>query len=914
MGELPPFEAFFAAVRQGMSPLPWQTRLAALVADKGWPQEIGVPTGLGKTGCIDIALWSLAGQAAASERTLPTRIWYVVNRRLLVDTAYQHGMRLAGLLADPDQLGDVWPQAGAEHKEALEAVSSALSALGGLGVALGPLHTVRLRGGAELGARPPDPSQPTLVFATVALFASRWLFRGYGSSRGMRPIDAALAGTDSLVLLDEAHLARPLAALRSPLVACDPGDPTTLLLRERCSPRFVAMTATGSSDAPFDLGEDDLAHPVVNQRIHAAKPACLVESSKKKLAADLAAQALGAMDSPGRSSCLVFANTPSRAREVARLLSKDPSRRVVLVTGRIRDREADVLRRQLLDPLRGIPAGRDQSGTSIEALWVVATQTLEVGADLDADVLVTETAGVRALVQRLGRCNRLGSRPNPQVVICHAPDLEQPLYGDEPAALWQRLCGASEALSLSPAEVGSILGPPADDGTRGAEPLPALVWEWVKTSMPPPDEAPVEAYFAPRDDTVARVSVCWRAHRPEPGVSLQPPISAAEAVDIPIGEVRALLEEHVSTALRRLAPDRASLEGFAAAELRPGDVVVLSSSDGGYDQFGWNPDADIEVLDVSLLAARALPLSACVVTNLVSDPTGRKSLLDRLGELETDDDETPEPAADHAWAEDWLVALRSAQPHPWCAPDEWATWCDRWEVALVRPVGDVPALLGRPPAPRATVALRADAFEELSFDASSVALDEHLGSVGETAATIARHVGLPAGIVEAVELAGRFHDLGKADPRFQRWLDPRAASTELLAKSSIDRFRIEAARIASSWPRGARHEAVSGQLLRAWLDEHDLAGVDAELVFHLVVSHHGYCRPMVPVADDPGGTTVVATIDGTELQVVADLGAPDWEQPARFRTLCERYGYWGLALLEAVVRQADQAVSSAVVA
>ena len=36
---------------------------------------------------------------------------------------------------------------------------------------------------------------------------------------------------------------------------------------------------------------------------------------------------------------------------------------------------------------------------------VVATQTLEVGADVDFDIAVTELAGVRALVQRLGRLN-----------------------------------------------------------------------------------------------------------------------------------------------------------------------------------------------------------------------------------------------------------------------------------------------------------------------------------------------------------------------------------------------------------------------------------------------------------------------------------------------------------------------------
>ena len=31
---------------------------------------------------------------------------------------------------------------------------------------------------------------------------------------------------------------------------------------------------------------------------------------------------------------------------------------------------------------------------------------------------------------------------------------------------------------------------------------------------------------------------------------------------------------------------------------------------------------------------------------------------------------------------------------------------------------------------------------------------------------------------------------------------------------------------------------------------------------------------------------------------------------ARFRRCCEHYGYWGLALLEAIVRQADHQVSA----
>ncbi len=82
-------------------------------------------------------------------------------------------------------------------------------------------------------------------------------------------------------------------------------------------------------------------------------------------------------------------------------------------------------------------------------------------------------------------------------------------------------------------------------------------------------------------------------------------------------------------------------------------------------------------------------------------------------------------------------------------------------------------------------------------------------------------------------------------------------------------------------------------------------GVDAELVRHLVVSHHGKARPLLPALVDPAAPKIRVEVEG--LEVVVD-GAPsqvDWTQPARFEALNERYGWWGLALLECLVRLAD---------
>ncbi|MGR9053683.1 MAG: type I-G CRISPR-associated helicase/endonuclease Cas3g, partial [Gammaproteobacteria bacterium] len=71
-------------------------------------------------------------------------------------------------------------------------------------------EVVRLRGGIPLErAFLRNPLQPAIVLTTVDQIGSRLLFRGYGVSRNMRPIHAALTALDSLIILDEAHLSRP---------------------------------------------------------------------------------------------------------------------------------------------------------------------------------------------------------------------------------------------------------------------------------------------------------------------------------------------------------------------------------------------------------------------------------------------------------------------------------------------------------------------------------------------------------------------------------------------------------------------------------------------------------------------------------------------------------------------------------
>src|SRR5690606_39147213 len=106
--------------------------------------------------------------------------------------------------------------------------------------------------------------------------------------------------------------------------------------------------------------------------------------------------------------------------------------------------------------------------------------------------------------------------------------------------------------------------------------------------------------------------------------------------------------------------------------------------------------------------------------------------------------------------------------------------------------------------------------------------------------------------------------------------------------------------------RGMRHELLSVALaerspsLRA-------KATDWDLVLHLVASHHGWCRPFAPPVHDPAPQTVTLEFLGETLTASSDHGLERFNSsvPERFWMVMRKYGYWGLAWLEAVLRQAD---------
>ena len=902
---------------------------------------------------LDAAVFVLAmcagGEAASGLGR--RRIFLVVDRRIVVDQAELHGKRIAEALetASPGSVS--------------EEVARRLRGLSGSPD--GPvLPVVKMRGGATWDAAwLPLPDLPAIITGTVDQVGSRLFFRGYGVSARRRPIDAALVGTDSVIMIDEAHLAQ---ALTASLEATSSLDSSQVLGLPRTSVVHLSATSTGRPEG-WTTSFDEDAHlddPTARARLAAPKTLTFVDTTKQRVVRDIAARAAEAVTGTD-SRVLVVCNTVDRAREVHnRLLGSKglPSgTEVLLLMGCSRpvDREAITAK---VTELFG--ADREEKpGSAV----LVATQTVEVGIDLDATALITETAPWDALVQRIGRVNRRGVLPATDVVVVEDNDPKPPVYGNVKVRTTEFLRSRIKetgAVDVSPLALRHMNVPAELAAAAPLLPflLPAQLDAWARTSPAPSVDPPLDPYLHGIDTSVAPVTVAWRdglrnawnetLPADEVGGAIDSlPVRAEECVAIPLGAWRRWLcdakplpvgdtedyddfddipfgDDSESTVLRRVdgGSGPSTWAWVSGESLRPGDVVVVPTDSGGLDQFGWAPTSTDKVSDVSELATcrrgrAALRLDSGLPDRLgIPASTDFQDLVRDWRNCDDPDDREefrsgivsavlawlarhPDPEGSSAWTSDDLATLRAQ-----LAGNIVLTQTTEASSPILRVVSPE------------TSWLNADDgnSDETSHLNRRVTLATHMKAVGARADGVARRLGLPEPVRQTVTDAARWHDLGKVDQRFQAMLfggDPIRAelADEPLAKSGMppgDRQQYRRARQLSGLPRGARHEAWSEVLVAEYLAEltEPYPG-DPELLRHLVASHHGHARPFLPPVLDTGEHTLEAVVDG--IQVVSALPTSVRLSDAeRFSRLNARYGRWGLALLEAIVRCADMTVSS----
>jgi CRISPR-associated endonuclease/helicase Cas3 len=262
----------------GNNPFPWQIALLKKFVSEEFATPISIPTGLGKTSII--ALWLIACYIALHEgrSSFPRRLYFVINRRTVVDEATSFAARL---------LERVEAAESAELAAMKKTFLSAAAFSGGQSIGLSTLRGEF----ADNEEWRVDPSRPAITIGTIDKIGSKLLFAGYGDSAYTRPTAAALTTVSSYVVYDEAHLEPAFSALLESLRQFFTEEPATREQHAFGSFHFSELTATPREGSGFRLTEGDHASQTVQQRIHARKTLTLIPDNDN-LVATICAQAL----------------------------------------------------------------------------------------------------------------------------------------------------------------------------------------------------------------------------------------------------------------------------------------------------------------------------------------------------------------------------------------------------------------------------------------------------------------------------------------------------------------------------------------------------------------------------------------------------------------------------------------------
>ena len=877
----------------GHTPLRWQKRLyeRLLCHDSEIPAVCDLPTGLGKTSAIPIWLIALAAQALEDHITLPRRLAYIVNRRTVVDQATnvveQIRKRLPNSMYDESN----WP----EHQDALQLLASGLRLLS---VEPPLLAVSTLRGElADSEEWRIDPARPAVVVGTIDMIGSKLLFSGYGDGSYKRTHNAGIIGQDTLIVHDEAHLTPAFSSLLCGVAAAQAKD------GELRPIRVMELSATQRGDRScgsiFGLEPEDEQDGVVVNRIGARKFMRLRQAPQGKnthiqLIADLAH-----MHDSALSKVLIYVRSPEDAGNVATALKKKVGTgcddRVALLTGTIRGYERDRLVTE--DPVYGHMLNPELQPSA--TVYLVSTSAGEVGIDIDADHMVCDLTTLDSMVQRLGRVNRRGGEQREAQIDVVWEEKEENFNGRDRefgksvaktlAILQEWANDSAGAIDASPRNMRRLIQKlDSKDRSNAFAPEPEvlpvtdiLLDAWSLTSV---DDIPARPEVAPylhgQTSDPPETSIAWRSE-----VSLFSKyglgndrirdwfdacrIHSKERLREPTGRVRRqlgdMLKEHEKDGegqdIHVVLLDRRG-----RAEMRPLSEVANDRNILDYktvvlpvEAGGLTPEGTLD--------AKTLP--PCPNIDVAdSNELGeirRQRLLYRSGEP--------------------LNPLLSEQL---CEPStEMKTkgWQERERIALREPDEDADTDKG-------TLDLVLLAPEkEIADDDPGIAkfhqrLDEHTRAIAQHMDSIGNRLGLEPQIKSALVSAAKWHDKGKDREIWQDYAC-NGIGREPLAKST----RYRRPRVLA----GYRHEF--GSLLDAMCDS-DLCGdPERDLILHIISGHHGHARPHFETrAFDKGFTT-------------AENEKAAIEVAQRFGRLQKRFGRWGLAWLESLMRCADIAAS-----
>lgn len=905
-------ESFAALTEESgrrLKPFRWQQRLYEKLLRGEMPGAVDIPTGLGKTAVM--ALWLIA---LANGAKLPRRLVYIVDRRAVVDQATRFAEQLRRNLSS-----DLAASLGLRHGDERLPIST-------------------LRGGlADNRDWLEDPSKPAVIVGTIDMIGSRLLFEGYGVSRRMRPYHAGLLGVDALFLLDEAHLCPPFEAMlrkiekeRDGALGAESGFDADL------PPfRLMALSATGremvepTDLATFRLVQEDREELIVQQRINAAKQLGVHEIENDKLLSEhLVRRALELGCHGTACRILVFCNSRKTAVQVKKEIDKR-CRQLKRQGALEREHSSELLvgerrvyeRTQLEGWLEsnGFINGNEQPPEV--PTFLIATSAGEVGVDMDADHMVCDLVSYERMVQRLGRVNRRGGegRSASVEVFAFPRKDDNSSHKKYLAPLSLLPLSQDDSRDASPEALSNLKRdyPKAVEDATTSDPLypeliRPLVDAWAMTSLTQHTGRPEIGPWLRgwEKDAEPQTIVVWRRYLPSESCGgdsdLKPSMAADYFRCAPPHSTEQIeaVSSRVLEWLLKSAARVAKLDKSDASAVQGQDIVaVLLDRSGAFLE-------SLKMADLEFLCAPAKNLSKSAQRRRDSrkkdlrerNLPGAMLILDaRIGGLrdgmldETAKAEATVADSDPTWREmkQDVDGDRSApllgyrvlpvvrdedgeglrlpeQPREWRHIRTFETELDGSGVAL-----------------RGLAVFKHSAFvtdeDGRSVTSMPQSLSDHLAQVAAKARALALAMNLPTDQVDAIELAARLHDVGKDTPRWQNAMNAPKDGCPYAKTCGGGNWRLL---------EGYRHEF--GSLIRA--EEEDLPEHIRDLVLHLIASHHGNARPII-------------RSDGCDDGPPSMLERKAGEAAVRFARLHKRYGPWGLAWREAILRAADQIVS-----
>ncbi|MDR1999721.1 MAG: CRISPR-associated helicase Cas3' [Frankiaceae bacterium] len=517
-----------------------------------FPALVDIPPGYGKTAAIVLAwLWRRRAHPDPSVRgKAPRRLVYALPQRTLTDQVARETRKWLDAL-------------GLESDVRLHVLMGGLSA-------------------ASKSWRS-EPEADSILIGTVDMLVSKSVVRAYGVPRHAFPMDAALVWNDAHVVIDEIQGApastvtlRQIEAFR--VAAQNNGNRLTCM--SATAPAELLDTVDSkypTDDSIVRIGPDDVTEDLLRRRAARRAIRHLDSSGSAK---DIA-QHVYDRHRRGRLT-LVIVNTVKTAKDVHRALKPQANQREI---------DLVLLHSQFRPVDRKPMVGKLSEDCPPDGRIVVATQVVEAGIDIDADVLVTELAPWSSVIQRSGRCNRRGQIDTAE------------FWWLNPAtsAPYESTDLETAAAALASFDGRQLTNEELLDANVATEPFnpPVLrrsdFFSLFDTSA---DLSGHDLDVAPyiRDTEDLSVQLCWAnwpgTAPPEDFKRPQPDYRCR----IPVGEVKKLVA--AGKEVWHFDPMAGRWQLIDKRRVRPGEVLVLKADQGGYrEETGFDPSAK-EPVDV----------------------------------------------------------------------------------------------------------------------------------------------------------------------------------------------------------------------------------------------------------------------------------------------------------------------------